>query len=167
MPKKVLLPVFLTHQVLTQRPGPGWFLQIRAINQTNSYKSNLHGNKEQNIPRESESKHFLPSYYINTCDWGGQGFLQGGQLFCPVRLFDTPQTVAHLAPQSMEFSRQEYWSGLPFPSPGDLPSLGIETQVSCIAGRCFSRVLSTKENFYFSTTGYIQMPTKENKPLCV
>ena len=43
-----------------------------------------------------------------------------------VRLFATPWTVAHQAPPSMEFSRQEYWSGLPFPSPGDLPNLGIE-----------------------------------------
>ena len=33
----------------------------------------------------------------------------------------TPWTVAHQAPLSMEFSRQEYWRGLPFPSPGDLP----------------------------------------------
>ena len=38
----------------------------------------------------------------------------------------TPWTVAHQAPQSMEFSRQEYWSGLSFPSPGDLPNPGIE-----------------------------------------
>ena len=38
-----------------------------------------------------------------------------------VRLFATPWTVACQAPQSMEFSRQEYWSGLPFPSPGGLP----------------------------------------------
>ena len=37
-----------------------------------------------------------------------------------------PRTVAHRAPQSMGFSRQEYWSGLPFPSPGDLPNPGIE-----------------------------------------
>ena len=43
-----------------------------------------------------------------------------------VRLFVTPWTVAHQAPPSMEFSRQEYWSGLPFPSPGDLPNPGIE-----------------------------------------
>ena len=35
-------------------------------------------------------------------------------------------TVAHQAPLSMEFPRQEYWSGLPFPSPGDLPDPGIE-----------------------------------------
>ena len=39
-----------------------------------------------------------------------------------VLVFATPQTVAHQAPLSMGFSRQEYWSGLPFPSPGDLPA---------------------------------------------
>ena len=38
----------------------------------------------------------------------------------------TPWTVAYQAPQSMKFSRQEYWSGLPFPSPEDLPNPGIE-----------------------------------------
>jgi len=38
----------------------------------------------------------------------------------------TPWTVAHQAPLSMGFSRQEYWSGLPFPSPGGLPDSGIE-----------------------------------------
>ena len=38
----------------------------------------------------------------------------------------TPWTVAYQAPPSMGFSRQEYWSGLPFPSPGDLPDPGIE-----------------------------------------
>ena len=43
-----------------------------------------------------------------------------------VRLFVTPWTVACQAPLSMGFSRQEYWSGLPFPSPGDLPNSEIE-----------------------------------------
>ena len=43
-----------------------------------------------------------------------------------VRLFAIPWTVAYKAPLSMEFSRQEYWSGLPLPSPGDLPEPGIE-----------------------------------------
>ena len=43
-----------------------------------------------------------------------------------VRLFATPWTVAHQAPPSMGFPRQEYWSGLPFPSPGDLPNPGME-----------------------------------------
>ena len=43
-----------------------------------------------------------------------------------VRLFVTPWMVACQAPLSMGFSRQEYWSRLPFPSPGDLPNPGIE-----------------------------------------
>ena len=43
-----------------------------------------------------------------------------------VQLFATPWTVAHQAPPSMGFSRQEYWSGLPFSSPGDLTDPGIE-----------------------------------------
>ena len=43
-----------------------------------------------------------------------------------VRLFATPWAVARQVPLSMEFSRQEYWSGLPFPTPGDLPDPGIE-----------------------------------------
>ena len=43
---------------------------------------------------------------------------------CPV--FATPWTVARQAPLSMGFPRQEYWSGLPFPSPGDLPNPGIK-----------------------------------------
>ena len=43
-----------------------------------------------------------------------------------VRLFVTPWTVAYQGPPSMGFSRREYWSGLPFPSPGDLPNPGIE-----------------------------------------
>ena len=47
-------------------------------------------------------------------------------LLSRVWLFETPWTVAHQALQSMEFSRQEYWSGLPFPSPGDLPNPGTE-----------------------------------------
>ena len=43
-----------------------------------------------------------------------------------VQLFATPWTVAHQAPLSMEFSRQEYWSRLPSPTPGDVPHLGTE-----------------------------------------
>ena len=45
-----------------------------------------------------------------------------------VRLFVTPWTVASQASPSMGFSKQEYWSGLPFPSPGDLPGPGIESR---------------------------------------
>ena len=46
--------------------------------------------------------------------------------FSHIQLFVTPWTVAHKSPLSMGFSRQEYWSGLPFPTPGDLPNSGIK-----------------------------------------
>ena len=52
--------------------------------------------------------------------------------------FATPWTVAHQAPQSMGFSRQEYWSGLSFPSPGDLPDPRFKPGDSYIAGRFFT-----------------------------
>ena len=61
--------------------------------------------------------------------------------FSRVWLFVTPWTVAHQAPLSMRFSRQEYWSGLPFPSPGDLPDPGIEPASltsPTLAGRFFT-----------------------------
>ena len=55
-----------------------------------------------------------------------QVWVCGGLVTSCVRLSATPWTVACQAPLSMEFSRQEYWSGLPFPSPRDLPDPGIE-----------------------------------------
>ena len=54
-----------------------------------------------------------------------------------VRLFVTPWTVAH-CPLSMGFSRQEYWSGFPFPSPGESSRPRDRTLVSCIAGKRFN-----------------------------
>ena len=47
-------------------------------------------------------------------------------------------TFCYQTPPSMGFSRQEYWSRLPFPSPGDLPNPGIEPRSTCIVGRCFT-----------------------------
>ena len=52
--------------------------------------------------------------------------------------FATPWTVARQAPLSMGFSRQEYWSGLPFPSPGDLPDPGIKSLFPVLAGGFFT-----------------------------
>ena len=48
------------------------------------------------------------------------------KLLSHVQFFVTPWTVAYQASPSVGFSKQEYWSGLPFPSPGDLPDTGIE-----------------------------------------
>ena len=52
--------------------------------------------------------------------------------------FATPWTVACQAPLSMRFSRQEYWSGLPFPSPGDLPDPGIRPVSPALKGSFFT-----------------------------
>ena len=63
--------------------------------------------------------------YVRILRLGGILKVKVKSLSC-VRLFPTLWTVAHQAPPSLGFSRQEYWSGLPFPSPGDLPDPGIE-----------------------------------------
>ena len=60
------------------------------------------------------------------------------QLLSHVQLFAAPWTIAHQAHLSMEFSRQEYWSGLPFLPSGDLPDPGIEPMSLALAGRFFT-----------------------------
>ena len=57
----------------------------------------------------------------------------------------TPWTVAHQAPLSMGFPRQEYWIGLPFPSPVDLPGSGIKPAPPALADRCFTAEPAGKE----------------------
>ena len=61
------------------------------------------------------------SWDVDKGNCGGGGLVTKS---CPTVV--TPWTVAHPAPLSMGFSKQEYWNGLPFPSPGDLPDPGIE-----------------------------------------
>ena len=58
------------------------------------------------------------SYWGNICQLFAKFISRCAQSISCVQLFATPWTVAHQAPLSMEFSRQEYWSGLPFPPPG-------------------------------------------------
>ena len=55
-----------------------------------------------------------------------------------VQLFATPWTIAHQAPLSMEFSRQDYWSGKPSSSPGDLLNTGIEPGSPTLQADCLS-----------------------------
>ena len=73
------------------------------------------------------------------CIKGHAVLILGSVLCCAyslscIQLFVTPWTVAHQAPLSMGFSRQEYWSGLPCPPPGDLPNSGIETRSPALQG---------------------------------
>ena len=51
-----------------------------------------------------------------------------------------PWTVAHQAPQSIGFSRQEYWTGLPFPTPGDHPNSEVQPETLALAGGFFTTV---------------------------
>ena len=55
-----------------------------------------------------------------------------------IQLFATPWTVTHQAPPSMGFSRQEYWNGLPFPSPGDILNPGIEPRSPALQADAFT-----------------------------
>ena len=75
-----------------------------------------------------------------------------------VRLFASPWTIAYPATLSMEFSRQEYWSGLPFPAPGNLPDPGIKfaSHVSCIGRQILYQLchllmaIGSHQIFYFT-----------------
>ena len=83
-----------------------------------SYQKNYNNLFKVLKERKCEPKNFYPSKLILKKKVKVKSLSR-------VLLFATPWTVAHQAPSSMGFSRQEYWSGLPFPSPGDLPDPGI------------------------------------------
>ena len=72
------------------------------------------------------------------------------QLLSCVWFFATPWTVVRQALLSMGFSRQEYWSGLSLPSPGDLPDPGIEAQVSCVVSKFFSTWATRQADHHLS-----------------
>ena len=87
-----------------------------------------------------------------------------------VRLFAAPWTVAHQAPLSMGFSKQEYWRGFSFPTPGDLPDRD-RTRVltsAALAGRFFTiaprGILNTVQNQMLCTVPRIQQTTPNNHP---
>ena len=83
-----------------------------------------------------------------------------------VQLLATPWTVAHKAPLSMGFSRQEYWSRLPFPSPGDLPDPGIEP-MSLVSPALAGRFLTTEPHGkpYESNIKYLFIGAPGQSPL--
>ena len=71
-----------------------------------------------------------------------------------VQLFATPWTVARQAPLSMGFPRQEYWNGLPFPLPGDLPDPGIEPTSPAQAGGFFTAEPPGKPVHWFNLVSW-------------
>ena len=64
----------------------------------------------------------------------------------------TPWTVADLTPLSMGFPRQEYWSGLPFPSPGSIPDPGIKPMLPALADKFFTTESPEKPHEYLGLT---------------
>ena len=90
---------------------------------------NSRGLKHVDIPTSLYYYYFLLKY-----SW----FVVVVELLTHVWLFMTPWTVAHQAPLTIGFSRQEYWGRLPLPSPGDLPNPGIEPVFPALAGRFFA-----------------------------
>ena len=70
------------------------------------------------------------------------------KLLSHVRLFVTPWTAAYQAPLSMGFSRQEYWRGLPFPSPGDLPNPGIKPRSPALEADALTSEPPGKQGMY-------------------
>ena len=98
----------------------------------------LHDTRKHRGGKQNPSSLYIKrtlSLEKKTAGWGGcgcsrwscQGCMHAWMLgrFSHVQLFATPWTVPHQAPLSMQFSRQEYWSRLPFPSPGDFPDPGV------------------------------------------
>ena len=78
--------------------------------------------------------------------------------FSPVRFFATPWTVACQAPLSMGFSRQKFWSGLPYPLPGDFPNPGIKPM---------SLTFPALGGGFFTTSTTWETPSKKKKQLDV
>ena len=93
-----------------------------------------------------------------------------------VQLFATPWTVVYQAPPSMGFSRQEYWSGLPFPSPGGLPNPGIEPRSPALQedalpseppGKPMARKMSFYQNITRDSSKYSFPKASAGRVVCV
>jgi len=80
------------------------------------------------------------------------------QSFNRDRLFATPWTVAYQPPPSMGFSRQGYWSGLPFPSPGDLPDPGIKLESPAFQADALTSEPPGKPNHMFNRIASPEIP---------
>ena len=83
--------------------------------------------------------------------------------FSRVQLLETPWTIAHQAPLSMGLCRQEYWSGLIFPSPGDLPNPGIEPTSPALQADSFTAEPSGKSRCPYSSPEFFFFLAKTRK----
>ena len=95
------------------RDGGAWWAAVYGVAQS-----------QTRLKRLSSSSSSNPALNCSCCHWPQSG--KKVKLLHCVQFFAALWTVSHQAPLSMGFSRQEYWSRLPFPSPGDLPDPGIK-----------------------------------------
>ena len=118
--RNALLPYLILRYHIIENQTPHWCDGILNYNKLKS--CNIPSSRLQYM-REMVAKKVVFACFLN---YGSEE--EEVKLLSCVWLFVTPWTVAHQAPPSMGFSRQEYWSGLPFPFLGDLPDPGIESR---------------------------------------
>ena len=94
----------------------------------------------------------LTNYYLGSC---------GGLVTKSYSTLVTPWTVACQSPLSKGFPWREYWSGLPFPSPGDLPDVGIKPMSTALAGKFFTIEPPGKKMVWF------KCQSEEQSSVCV
>ena len=87
------------------------------------------------------------------------------KLLSHVWFFATPWTVAYKAPLFMEFSRQEYWRGLPFPSPGDIPDPGIEPRYPALQADALPSEPPGKSPWWLQVESAFRAPQIQGKGL--
>ena len=110
------------------RDGGVWWAAIYGVTQSRTRLKRL-SSSSSSISPSNECSGLILLQERGPLPGPETGLLSNTQkwkLFSHVWFIATPWTVTHQAPLSMEFSRQEYWSGLPFPSPVDLPDPGIK-----------------------------------------
>ena len=117
------LGLILPHTVLSPFEWPS---QLSPSFRTSGWGSSNVKPQDHSIALDNGDLWTTPSWVQMAIPLREFQFGAHAQLLSYVRLFGTPQTVAHQAPLSMGFPRQEYWSRLPCPSPGDLPNPGIK-----------------------------------------
>ena len=132
------------HQQVLTRPQRSWVTHILL---GGMYKG----------PSLSENRLLLTK---QNCSYHGGGGLVAKT--CPT--LTAPWTIALQAPLSLRFPKQEYWSGLPFPSAGDLPNPGVEPD-SCIKGRFFTD-WATREAHVWPRNYHLGHLSWRNKKLC-
>ena len=136
--------LLLTDAVWIAKPKPQRFRKLSQIRTMYIIVLSFHSIKSDWIPSTIKLFLIVVMYTHSICCYNYYLKIVVVVLVSCAPLFATPWTVAHEAPLSMGFSRQEYWSGLPFPSQITSQS-GDRIQVSCIADRFFFYHLNYRE----------------------